>query len=327
MDRVADLVAGRRVVGYGATVAAAQTLLTSQIAVSSLVDDREELQGKLLNGLPIESPATLASLDPESTFVIAFVYKPSSVVKIGAKLAHLGYQYLADWVDCSFLHFESMSTRLQKLFAIEPDRHLFLKTRALSLGSSIETLTPIAGTWLYLELLNKVAPEGSVAELGVYKGGNAFISLTLSARTRTYHLFDSFAGLQEFSACDPESRVGELGDVAVEKIRSTFKDFPNAQLHEGLFSKTLTEVADEKFAMAYVDCDLYNPALECCRFFYDRIEPGGILLFDDYSEPVIDLNVGVPFTGIKRAVLEFFQDRPEKPVDFPETMHAVISKK
>jgi hypothetical protein len=327
LSRIAELLAGKRVVGYGATVAAAQTICTSQITLSHFVDDRVELHGKRLNGVPIESPATLSSLDPASTFIVVFVYKPSSVLTIAAKLGAMGYRYQDNWVDCSYLHFESMSARLHQLFAIEPDRSLFLKTHALSLRSSIENLSSIAGTWMYLELLNQVAPEGSVAELGVYKGGNALIALTLSTRTRPCHLFDSFAGLQQLSPFDPPSRRGELGDVSLDMIRGTFKDFPNVQLHEGLFSETLSEVAGEKFAVAYVDCDLYESTRECCRFFYGRIEPGGILLFHDYSEPVVDLAVGVPFTGVKRAVDEFFQDRCEKPVEFPETTHALVVKR
>jgi hypothetical protein len=327
LARVAELVAGKQLIGYGATVAAAQTICTSQITLSHIVDDRAELQGKRLNGVPIGSPAMLSSLDPASTYIVVFVYKPSSVLKIAAKLAGMGYRYLNNWVDCSFLHFESMSARLHQLFAIEADRSLFLKAHALSLRNSIENLSSIAGTWMYLELLNEVVPEGSVAELGVYKGGNALIALSLRAQSCPYHLFDSFTGLTQFSSSDPPSRQGELADVSLDLVRSTFKDFPNVELHEGFFSETLPDVAGEKFAMAYVDCDLYEPTMECCRFFYDRIEPGGILLFHDYSEPLIDLPVGVPFTGVKRAVDEFFQDRCEKPVVFAETTHALVVKR
>ncbi len=327
LSGVAKLAAGKQVIGYGATLAAAQTLGTSQIRPTCIVDDRVELLGKHLAGVPIEPPAILSRVDTASTFIVVFAYKPSSIRQIASKLAVMGYRYLDNWIDCSFLHFESLSHRLHQVFAIEPDGSLFLKTHALSLGSSIENLSSIAGTWLYLELLNNVAPAGSVAELGVYHGGNAFIALTLGARSCPYHLFDSFAGLPQPSALDPPSRAGEFADVSLDLIRSTFKDFPTVQLHEGSFSTTLPEVANESFAMVYVDCDLYEPTRECCRFFYDRIEPGGILLFHDYSEPLAEVSGSVPFTGVKRAVDEFVRDRCDPPVEFPETTHALVVKR
>ena len=326
LGRIADMMHGKRLIGYGASIAAVQTISTSQITLSCFVDDRPEMQGRRLNGIPIEPSAILSSLDSASVYVIVFVYTPSSILKIATKLSGMGFHYLDNWIDCSYLHFESMSARLHRLFGIQADPSLFLRTHALSLRNSVDNLSYIAGTWMFLELLDKVAPEGSVAELGVYKGGNALLTLSLMARTRRYHLFDSFAGLRELGEFDPASRAGEFADVAVGIARDMFKDFPNAQLHEGLFCETLSRVASERFALAYVDCDLYEPTMECCRFFYERIEPGGILLFHDYSEPNIDLAVGVPFTGVKRAVEEFFRNRREKPVEFPETTHALVLK-
>ena len=78
--------------------------------------------------------------------------------------------------------------------------------------------------------------------------------------------------------------------------------------------------------MAYVDCDLYEPALECCEFFYDRTPPGGVLLFHDYTIEGLEVPSWqrAPFGGIRRAVSEFMTGRPEKVVEFPETMHAVV---
>jgi hypothetical protein len=80
--------------------------------------------------------------------------------------------------------------------------------------------------------------------------------------------------------------------------------------------------------MAYIDCDLYEPTLECCEFFYRRLNPGGVMLFHDYcgAEPDLPQGVKVPFTGVKKAVDEFFLARPETVIEFPETTHALIVK-
>ena len=42
-----------------------------------------------------------------------------------------------------------------------------------------------------------------------------------------------------------------------------------------------------------------------CEFFYPRLSPGGIIVFDDYGYKKA--------TGCKKAVDDFFADKPDKP--------------
>ncbi len=41
--------------------------------------------------------------------------------------------------------------------------------------------------------------------------------------------------------------------------------------------------SDARFAFVHVDVDLYQPTRDAIDFFYPRLLPGGILLFDDYG--------------------------------------------
>jgi len=61
---------------------------------------------------------------------------------------------------------------------------------------------------------------------------------------------------------------------------------------------------------AFVHVDVYASTLDCCRFFHPRVMRGGAILFDDDGFP--------PFKDAeKRAVDEFFADRPESPLSLP----------
>ena len=33
----------------------------------------------------------------------------------------------------------------------------------------------------------------------------------------------------------------------------------------------------------YVDVDIYASVLSCCEFFFPRLNPGGVMVFDDYG--------------------------------------------
>ncbi len=327
------LIGDKTLIGYGAGIAALQTLHTTSMKMAYIADDRPELHGQQIAGIPIKSSAELAKFDPERNLVVVFGYGPRSIMPIQSKLEALGLRHERHWIDCSMLHYDSIGKRLREVFGIEPDERLFQKVRALSLYGGIDNQTGIAGTWAFLELANKVTSSvsGSIAELGVYKGGNAFISLLLGKDTlqeRPYHLFDSFAGFPSVSRFDPSARANEFADVSVEVVGSTFAHFPNTALHVGMFEDTLSSVADETFALVYIDCDLYEPALDCCEFFYPRIRPGGLLLLHDYCEPGRDLPKGCtpPFLGIHKAVHQFFEGKPDRIVPIPESMHVAIIK-
>ncbi len=331
---VKERLAGKRLIGYGANLAAVATIRTAHLKLSYIVDDTPELQGQTISGIPIKSPACLTAIDKDSCFIIVFAYTGESILNISKRLDSVGFEYLQNWIDCSLLHYSTIRKCLYDNFGILGDPALFAKTRILSLYSCIENQSSIAGAWLLQELLKKLCGTvpGSIAELGVYKGGSAFISLFLSEekiQDRPYHLFDSFTGFPKFSVYDPSSRIGEFVDTSIASVKTLFSNFNNVRLHVGLFSNTLCEVSLEDFALVYVDCDLYEPTIECCDFFYKRLNPGGIMLFHDYSEPEIDLPIGikVPFTGVKKAVDEFFSQQPETCVVFPETTHALIVKR
>src|SRR5262245_10402180 len=73
---------------------------------------------------------------------------------------------------------------------------------------------------------------------------------------------------------------------------------------------------NNRYSFVHVDVDLYQSTLDCCEYFYTRLVPGGIMLFDEYGFPSA--------RGEKDAVDEFFSDKPESPIALPTGQGMVL---
>ena len=77
---------------------------------------------------------------------------------------------------------------------------------------------------------------------------------------------------------------------------------------KGWFNETLTkETAKElklkEVAISYIDCDLYEPALDALNFITPFIKTGTILVFDDWFR-----NKGNVNEGVQGAVLRWLRE-------------------
>lgn len=75
-------------------------------------------------------------------------------------------------------------------------------------------------------------------------------------------------------------------------------------IHKGFFKDSLVKVEDQMFSFVHLDCDIYESYKQCLEFFYDRLSPGAIVLFDEYCDP--------PWPGCNQAIDEFMADKVEK---------------
>jgi hypothetical protein len=166
--------------------------------------------------------------------------------------------------------------------------------------------------YMLLELCRQLKDvPGDMAECGVRYGKSTVFLLTgRGQEAKTLHLFDSFAGLSRPSAEDrpetdtPEWEEGELA-VPIEMVRANLKGLGNRiEFHQGWIPERFSDVEGQKFSLVHLDVDLYEPTLESLKFFHPRMSPGGIFVCDDYGSAYCP--------GAKRAMDEYFADRPEK---------------
>jgi len=126
--------------------------------------------------------------------------------------------------------------------------------------------------------------------------------------------FDSFEGFAptvandlKFGGSNPEwKQPGVMSETSLQLVQAKLRRFGlnNIQLVPGYFEHTLPKVADRAFSFVHLDCDAYDAYRECLNFFYQRLSPGGVILFDEYNDP--------PWPGCNRAVDEFLSDKAEK---------------
>ena len=153
---------------------------------------------------------------------------------------------------------------------------------------------------------------GDVAECGVYRGGTALLLCrVIAGRQKRLYLFDSFEGLP---VGDPDKdrwfEEGQFAVDGVDSVKRLLDEFDDVtDFREGWIPETFTGLEDRTYAFAHIDVDLYQSALDCCRYFYPRMVPSGALLFDEYGF--------APARGEREAVDEFFADKREAPIVLP----------
>ncbi len=143
---------------------------------------------------------------------------------------------------------------------------------------------------------------GDAAECGVYRGGTAKI-LAEIVPDRPIHLFDTFTGMPETDPLRDLHKAGDFSDTSLDDVRSYLAGHSNINIVSGLIPQTLELVKDRAFSFVHIDLDIYSAITSACNFFYPKLQPGGIMLFDDYGYPSCP--------GARAAVDEFFSGKPE----------------
>ena len=131
-----------------------------------------------------------------------------------------------------------------------------------------------------------------------------------------YHAFDSFEGLSASPSGDQplqyfEGNYKAEEELFIDKLTEAKLDLTRVTTTKGWFSeslnsKTAEELSLMEVAIAYIDCDLYDPALDALNFITPFIKQGTILIFDDWFR-----NKGNPYQGVQGAVLKWLENNKE----------------
>lgn len=147
--------------------------------------------------------------------------------------------------------------------------------------------------------------DGDIAEVGVYRGGTGKL-IAKTCPNKTIHLFDTFSGMPKEDQAIDHVREGDFSDTSLKSVQNFLSDCNNVEFHPGLFPNTASTVNDRSFCFVHVDVDIYKSVKDCLEFFYDKLVPGGVIIFDDYGWRSCP--------GVKKAVDEFLIDKDEIPI-------------
>jgi O-methyltransferase len=171
------------------------------------------------------------------------------------------FPYDAPWIT---------DKNFSKLYELLKQNTLIDRTRAYSL-------------YLIMEQVNKLS--GDILEVGTWRGGTAAIFTSLSPEKKIY-LADTFEGVVKSSEWEHYKDKAH-SDTSVELVRNFLDSkvkVTNYQILKGVFPEdTGKEIADKKFALVYLDVDVYLSTKDAFNYVWKNIVPGGIVVFDDYG--------------------------------------------
>jgi O-methyltransferase len=135
--------------------------------------------------------------------------------------------------------------------------------------------------------------SGDYAEFGVFEGRTftaaCLIGMAIpQLQNMRFYAFDSFEGLPDVTGPDMQ---GEFSKVQFSATRQTFEsnlrryrtDQNRVTIVEGFYNDSLRRTSEPReIALAWIDCDLYNSAVDVLNFLTDRLVDGAVIVFDDW---------------------------------------------
>ena len=138
---------------------------------------------------------------------------------------------------------------------------------------------------------------GDFVECGVNAG---FISsaimhkLDWSNIAREFYLIDTFTGpvLGQYSSEEISRGRLEIAQASLahgayvtdlDRVRANFSEWPNAVVIPGAVPEILRARDFGQVAFVHIDMNCAAPEIAAFEFFWDRLPPGGVILFDDYG--------------------------------------------
>lgn len=147
--------------------------------------------------------------------------------------------------------------------------------------------------------------QGAVAEAGVFQGEFAKV-INEKFFDRRLYLFDTFEGFDQRDIAlerkynYSNEEVGHLNMTSEEMVLGKMKYVENCIIKKGYFPETATDVKDT-FCFVNLDMDLYKPTYEGLKFFWDRMEVGGVILVHDFFSE--------EYEGVQNAVKKFCAEK------------------
>jgi len=148
--------------------------------------------------------------------------------------------------------------------------------------------------------------NGDIVECGVLRGHSSFLMLQANIdNNKKFFGFDSFQGLSTPGSNDSiknnysfkwkENDLSTPETIAKNNL-DIFKD--RYHLFKGWIPDKFCEIEEQSFSLIHIDVDLYQPTLDSIKFFWPRLNKGGVLVCDDYGFETCP--------GAKKAMDEFF---------------------
>jgi hypothetical protein len=138
---------------------------------------------------------------------------------------------------------------------------------------------------------------GDFVECGVNAG---FVSSAIMQRLdwakigKRFYLIDTFNGplLAQYSPAEIQEGRGRLAQEALakgayvtdlERVRANYAEWSNVEIVRGAVPEALAPLDIQRVAFLHIDMNCAWPERAALEYFWPRLVPGGMVLFDDYA--------------------------------------------
>jgi O-methyltransferase len=153
------------------------------------------------------------------------------------------------------------------------------------------TLVDIYRCWELWTLVGQAAKRGGgILEVGVWRGGTGALMAkrALSAGIKDpVYLCDTFEGVVKAGSHDSQYKGGEHSDTSQQVVESLLRTLhlTNVRILSGVFPDETAQLIEpgSRFSLCHLDVDVYQSAKDVVAWVWDRMVPGGIVVYDDYG--------------------------------------------
>jgi O-methyltransferase len=208
---------------------------------------------------------------------------------------------------------------------LEPD---FSTVYDRSVGFTMTSPERMYAVWTAVRHICRRQIAGDIVECGVWRGGSSMVAAFAlqqeGDRQRRLWLYDTFEGMNEPTDRDVaidgvrarehwDALRGSPGDhrlsfASLEDVRrnmeSTGIGSQRVEYVAGPVEETVPSRMPERISLLRLDTDWYKSTRHELEHLWGRLEPGGVLIVDDYGH----------WKGAREAVDEFFAQRPDAPL-------------
>ena len=164
------------------------------------------------------------------------------------------------------------------------------KFLAISEAASTYTLCDVLRLhelWSLVRQSTKL-PAGDYVEVGVWRGGSGLVIAEAKKIFQTggrLVLADTFEGVVKASQADMSYVGREHADTSEAIVQELLArhGHHDVMLLKGIFPDETGERVDGRLRFVHVDVDVYQSARDIVEWCFDRLVPGGLLVFDDYG--------------------------------------------
>jgi O-methyltransferase len=165
---------------------------------------------------------------------------------------------------------------------------LFAKVYGQSRANTLVDIYRCYEIWSAVAEASKLS-QGDLIEVGVWRGGTGALVAAQSARlipSAQVFLCDTFTGVVKTGAQDTSYEDGMHADTSAEIVKRLLGQLgvENAVVLQGVFpEQTANRIQNRRFRFCHIDVDVYQSAKDVCEWLWPRLEPGGMVVFDDYG--------------------------------------------